>query len=86
MSKSQCLNGTWGLTWAEGACLMNPDYYTAPTLAGRKLLPAAVPAPIHRVLQDAGVIATPAQAGAAHLPPGLSQHSLSRSLSRSLSI
>ncbi len=57
MSKSQCLNGTWGLTWAEGACLMNPDYYTAPTLAGRKLLPAAIPAPIHRVLQDAGVIA-----------------------------
>lgn len=57
MSKSQCLNGTWGLTWAEGGQLMTPGFYTDSTLVGRKMLPAAVPAPIHKVLQDADVIA-----------------------------
>ncbi len=56
MSGSLCLNGTWGLTWAEGTMLMHPDYYTGPALSGRKLLPAAVPAPIHRVLEQAGII------------------------------
>jgi len=50
------LNGTWGLTWAEGHPLMNPDHYTAAHLRGRQLMPAAVPAPIHRVLMDAGLI------------------------------
>ena len=53
---TQSLNGTWGLTWAEGINLMTPDYYTGPKLLGRKLLPAAVPAPIHQVLTDAGII------------------------------
>lgn len=53
------LNGRWGLTWAEGSGLMNPDHYTAPTLRGRKMLEAAVPAPIHTVLMDAGLIDDP---------------------------
>jgi len=56
MSGSLCLNGTWGLTYAEGTGLVNADHYTAPSLRGKRLMPAAVPAPIHRVLMDAGLI------------------------------
>lgn len=59
MNGSLCLNGTWQLTYAEGQPLVPPDQYTAPTLRGRGLLPARVPAPIHHVLQEAGLIADP---------------------------
>jgi beta-mannosidase len=50
------LNGTWGLTYAEGDIQVNPDRYTGAALEGRRLLRAPVPAPIHRVLMDAGWI------------------------------
>ncbi len=52
MRGSLSLNGTWGLTYSEDAA----DYYSGVELPGRRLLPAAVPAPIHQVLCDAGVI------------------------------
>ncbi|MCC6728372.1 MAG: hypothetical protein IT208_03435 [Chthonomonadales bacterium] len=55
MSGTLSLNGTWGLTYAEDS----PEHLTAPTLCGRRLLDAAVPAPIHRVLRDAGWIEDP---------------------------
>ena len=59
MSSVISLNGTWGLTWAEGSHLMHPGHYTGPTLRGRGLLPAPVPAPIHQVLEGAGLIESP---------------------------
>ncbi len=59
MSGSLCLNGTWGLTYAEGLPLLAPNHYTAPSLHGRRLLPAAVPAPIHKVLMHAGLLDDP---------------------------
>ncbi len=59
MSGTLSLNGTWGLTWAEGSPLVPPHHYTGTTLHGRRLLPAAVPAPIHRVLLDAGLLDDP---------------------------
>ena len=49
------LNGTWELTHTE----FDPDYYTAPTLHGRRMFPAAVPAPIHQVLMDLGLVEDP---------------------------
>ena len=59
MSGSLSLNGKWGLTWAEGAPLVPPHHLTAPTLRGRRLLEARVPAPIHQVLMDAGLLEDP---------------------------
>ena len=59
MSGTLSLNGTWGLAWAEGSMLMHPEYFTAPRVTGRKLLPARVPAPIHQVLQEAGILEDP---------------------------
>jgi beta-mannosidase len=59
MSGSLCLNGTWGVTYAEGQQLMNPDHYTGTSLRGRRMIPAAVPGPIHRVLMDAGLLDDP---------------------------
>jgi beta-mannosidase len=53
------LNGTWGLTYAEGLPLNNPAHYTAPGLRGRRLMPARVPAPIHQVLMEAGQLDDP---------------------------
>ena len=50
------LNGAWSLTWAEGSHLMHPGHYTGVNLRGRGLLPAAVPAPIHQVLETAGLL------------------------------
>ncbi len=50
------LNGTWGLTYAEGVGLMPPEHYTGVTLEGRKLMSATVPSSVHRVLQDHGII------------------------------
>jgi len=59
MSGSMSLNGTWGLTYAEGDPLIHPDNYIGPELRGRRLLPAAVPAPIHQVLVNAGWVEDP---------------------------
>ncbi len=59
MSGSLCLNGNWGLTYAEGTGLMSPEHYMAPTLRGRRLMKVPVPAPIHRVLMDEGLIDDP---------------------------
>ncbi len=59
MAGTLLLNGTWGLTWAEGSQLMDPRHYVGPTLVGRKLLPAAVPAPVQQVLLDAGLLDDP---------------------------
>jgi beta-mannosidase len=56
MSGTLSLNGTWGLTWAEGSPLMHPDHYTGPSLHGRRLLQATVPAPIHQVLMNLGLL------------------------------
>src|SRR5690348_13914570 len=55
MSGVISLNGTWGLTYSEDT----PDHYTGPRLEGRRLLPAAVPAPIHQVLMQAGLLDDP---------------------------
>ncbi|MHB9132151.1 MAG: beta-mannosidase [Armatimonadota bacterium] len=59
MSGTISLNGTWGLTWAEGSHLMVPHHYWGTELRGRTLLPAAVPGPIHQVLMDAGLLEDP---------------------------
>jgi beta-mannosidase len=59
MSGTLSLNGTWGVTWAEGSPLIAPAHLMAEGLRGRKLLPARVPAPIHQVLQEAGLLADP---------------------------
>lgn len=56
MSGSLSLNGTWSLTWAEGSPLMHWGQYVGPQLEGRRLLWAKVPAPIHEVLMDLGLI------------------------------
>lgn len=59
MSGMVSLNGTWGLTYVEGVPLVASDYYTATAFRGRRLLPAAVPAPVHKVLLDAGLLEDP---------------------------
>ena len=59
MSGSLSLNGRWRLAYAEGSPLVPPDYLTGPTLEGKHTWDAAVPAPIHQVLMDAGVIDDP---------------------------
>ena len=38
---------------------MHPSHYLGPSLRGRRLLPAAVPAPIHQVLRAAGLLEDP---------------------------
>ncbi len=59
MHGSLSLNGTWGLTWTEGAPLMHSNYFLGEHCEGRDLLPAAVPAPIHQVLMDCGLLEDP---------------------------
>jgi beta-mannosidase len=59
MSGSLSLNGRWKLAYAEGSPLVHPDYLTGPTLVGKHAWDAPVPAPIHQVLMDAGVIDDP---------------------------
>lgn len=49
------LNGTWELAWTEDF----PDFAFADDLPGRCVLPAAVPASIHQVLMDAGMLDDP---------------------------
>ena len=55
MNGSLSLNGVWDLTFTED----NPDYFAHPALRGRGMLKAAVPAPVHRVLMDAGLLDDP---------------------------
>jgi beta-mannosidase len=50
------LNGTWKLSWAEGDALMNVGQLTADKLGTRFSMDAHVPAPIHKVLMDAGML------------------------------
>jgi beta-mannosidase len=59
MYGSMSLNGVWGLTYAEGDPLVHPRHFAAEKFTGRKLLEAAVPAPIHQVLLDQGIIDDP---------------------------
>ena len=59
MTGSLSLNGTWGLTYAEGGQLTDARNYVAAHLEGRRLLDAAVPAPVHKVLMDAGLLDDP---------------------------
>ena len=59
MHGSKSLNGTWGLTWVEGSALIGSPYYTGLKCEGRELLAAPVPAPIHRVLLDLGMLPDP---------------------------
>lgn len=55
MHKSLSLDGVWQLTYSEDA----PQQYTAATLDGRGMLPARVPAPVHRVLMENGLLDDP---------------------------
>ena len=59
MAGALSLNGIWDLTFAEGPPLLHPDHYLGPHVRGRRLLPARVPAPIHQVLLEAGLIEDP---------------------------
>ncbi|MDD3153610.1 MAG: hypothetical protein PHS41_01990 [Victivallaceae bacterium] len=54
------LDGTWLLTYAEGNPINSPEEYTAELCnPSREMIPAAVPSPIHRVLQERGWIDDP---------------------------
>jgi beta-mannosidase len=59
MSGSLSLNGTWQLTWAEGDPLIPPEHFMGAVVKGRRMLPARVPAPIHQVLMEAGLVEDP---------------------------
>lgn len=53
------LNGTWSLAWAEGAGRIPSRHYTAQQLDGARTIPARVPAPIHQLLLEQGLIDDP---------------------------
>ncbi len=55
MHDSLSLNGEWGLAYTDDT----PLHYVAEQLPGKRLLPAAVPAPIHQVLMDHGLLDDP---------------------------
>jgi beta-mannosidase len=55
----QSLNGTWSLTYAEGLPLVDPTFYTGVESRGRRYLPARVPAPIHQILTENGLVDDP---------------------------
>ncbi|MDX1933296.1 MAG: hypothetical protein SFU56_11870, partial [Capsulimonadales bacterium] len=55
MQGTLSLNGTWSLAHNDDF----PRFLTAETLPGRFTLPARVPAPIHQVLMDAGMLDDP---------------------------
>lgn len=59
MATTISLNGKWGLTYAEGSPLTIPGHYTGPLVPGRKLIEADVPAPVHQVLLERGLIDDP---------------------------
>jgi beta-mannosidase len=59
MSGSISLNGTWGLTYTEGVPFVAPERFVGRTLRGRRLLEARVPAPIHKLLVEQGLIEDP---------------------------
>ncbi len=50
------LNGTWALYHAEGDHRLHVRHYAADTLRGGRALSAPVPAPVHQVLLDAGLL------------------------------
>lgn len=52
---SLSLNGTWDVAWSDDF----PTFLTAERLPGRHVFPAAVPAPIHQALLDAGYLDDP---------------------------
>ena len=56
MRGSVSLNGTWGLAWAEGMPVMGSGYFTGEKCEMRHLVPAELPAPIHQVLMDCGLL------------------------------
>jgi beta-mannosidase len=56
MSGSLCLNGIWQLGYAEDSARMTPGHYTARETSGRRFWPAPVPAPIHQVLTNIGML------------------------------
>ncbi len=49
------LNGDWQLTWSEDC----PDVPAAPDAPGQMWIPARVPAPVHEVLMEAGLLDDP---------------------------
>ncbi|MBM3493329.1 MAG: hypothetical protein FJX72_03250, partial [Armatimonadetes bacterium] len=49
------LNGAWQLTWSEDG----PDVPAAPDAPGQMWIPARVPAPVHEVLLEAGLLDDP---------------------------
>ena len=54
------LNGIWSLTWAEGGQLSWPyEFCQEKPAAGRPLLAAEVPSPVHRVLEKHGLLDDP---------------------------
>lgn len=55
MASDLSLNGTWSLTWTEDA----PDYNIGVKLEGCCELTATVPAPIHTILQQQGLLDDP---------------------------
>ncbi|UCH35101.1 MAG: hypothetical protein JSV65_01745 [Armatimonadota bacterium] len=59
MSGSLSLNGTWDLAYAEGAFLVAPEQLMGDALPGRGVLRARVPAPVHQVLMEAGLLDDP---------------------------
>jgi len=50
------LNGTWQLTWVEGSPLMRAGPWVAGDLSGVSMLQARVPAPVHQVLMENGLL------------------------------
>lgn len=59
MTKSISLNGEWDLAWAEGYPLLPPTSAMAESKGTKAFIKAKVPAPVHRVLMDAGIIEDP---------------------------
>lgn len=59
MTGSILLNGEWELAWAEGYQLHHPSFAMAKEKGSKAFLKAQVPAPIHRVLIDHGLIDDP---------------------------
>jgi beta-mannosidase len=59
MSGFLSLNGTWQLGFAEGGTGLFWSQLTAPQVPGLHLLDARVPAPVHQVLLEAGLLEDP---------------------------
>jgi len=59
MAKEMLLNGEWQLAWVEGMPLGSTDPLIGASVTGHPMLKARVPAPIHQVLQEAGILEDP---------------------------